>query len=90
MYHNSMIVGQAQMNSNYASQIGDQPPQAYLKSLNQSATNANTKQLKTKGSARSIERQNKQGGAMTPSIDRTGANYKGKGVQGSQSINHDR
>ena len=80
--YNNMIANQSQMiNNNYASQIGDQPPQAYLKNLNQSATNATTKSLKTKGSARSVERQNKQGGAMTPSIERTGANYKGKGSQ---------
>ena len=80
MYHNSMIVNSNQNSSsnNYASNFGDQPPSDYLKSVNQSATNANTRALKTKGSARSLEGQNKQG-AMTPSIERTGSNSKVKG-----------
>ena len=70
-YHNSMIVGHS--NNNYSSnKFSEQPPSDYLKSLNQSATNANTRALKTKGSSSSIERQSKQGGAMTPSIERTG------------------
>lgn len=85
-YHNSMIVGHS--NNNYSSnKFSEQPPSDYLKSLNQSATNANTRALKTKGSSSSMERQSKQGGAMTPSIERTGIHHKGKG---SASINHER
>ena len=67
----------SQVKNNYASQFVDQPPTDYLKSLNQSATNAGTtKALKTKGSARSVERLTKQGGPMTPSIERTSVTQK--------------
>ena len=83
-YHNSMMAGHS---NNYSSNKFDQqPPSDYLKNLNQSATNANTRALKTKGSTSSMERQSKQG-AMTPSIERTAVHHKGKG---SHSINHDR
>ena len=77
---NSMAHGMSG-NNNYASNFGEHAPSDYLKSLNQSATNANTRALKTKSSARSMERQNKAAGAMTPSIERHGANQKG--VKGS-------
>ena len=85
LHHNSVVVGH--VNDNYSSQFTDQPATDYLKSINQSATNANTRVLKKKVSATSMERAKKQG-AMTPSIERTSIHQKG--IKGSASINHER
>jgi len=58
MQDQQQYVGLSHTNSNYGSQIGEhQPPSDYLKSLNQTTSNANTRAIKTKGSsARSVER----------------------------------